>query len=219
MDSSVLAEYFPLFAQGALITLRVSIIGIIAALMIGLVGAVISYLRVPVASQLVAAYVELGRNTPLLVQLFFIYFGLPKLGMVLSSEASAIIGLAFLGGAYMTEALRSGLNAVNQVQWESALSLGFTRLPALHHVVVPQALSIAMPSVVANVIFLIKETSVVSVVALADLVFVAKELIGREYNTNEALGLLVFFYLIILLPVSLFGRWLEGRLRHAQYGA
>ena len=129
-----------------------------------------------------------------------------------------MIGLAFIGGGYMAEAFRSGLESVDRIQWESAVSLGMRPGAAMRHVVVPQAVSACFPALVANVIFLIKETSVVSVVALADLVFVAKELIGNEYNTSEALFLLVFFYLLVVLPVSLLGSRLERRIRHAEFG-
>lgn len=218
MQLDVIERYLPLYGQAALVTLQISLLGIVLALAVGLVGALLREARVPVLSQLVVAYVEVARNTPLIVQLFFIYFGLPKAGLLLSATTSAVVGLAFLGGAYMTEAFRSGLESVGRIQWESATSLGMRRGQVLRHVVVPQAVSRCMPALVANTIFLVKETSVVSVVALPDLVFRAKELIGREYNTPEALVLLVAFYLLILLPVSLLGRWLEGRVRHAEFG-
>lgn len=218
MDPEVLPRYLPLYGQAALVTLQISLLGTVLALAVGLAGALLRHARIPVLSQLVAAYVEVARNTPLIVQLFFIYFGLPKAGLVLSATTSAVMGLGFLGGAYMTEAFRSGLESVGRIQFESATSLGMRPAQVMRRVVVPQALSRCMPALVANVVFLVKETSVVSVVALPDLVFRAKELIGREYNTPEALALLVAFYLLILLPVSLLGRWLEGRLRHAEFG-
>lgn len=153
------------------------------------------------------------------MQLFFLYFGLPKLGVTLSSEACAITGLAFLGGSYMAEAIRSGLESIDNIQMQSALSLGFSRFEALWHVILPQALAVAVPALTANVVFLIKETSVVGVVALPELVFVAKEQIGQSYETREALFLLVTFYLIILLPVSLLAGVVERRMRKHVFGS
>lgn len=205
MDPQVIGRYLPVYGRAVLVTVEVSALGILLAIAIGLLCASVRYARVPAVGRLAGGYVQLARNTPLIVLLFFIYYGLPKVEIRLSQLASAVIGLAFIGGGYMAEAFRSGLESVDRIQWESAVSLGMRPGAAMRHVVVPQAVSACFPALVANVIFLIKETSVVSVVALADLVFVAKELIGNEYNTSEALFLLVFFYLLVVLPVSLLG--------------
>ena len=218
MDPQVIGRYLPVYGRAVLVTVEVSALGILLAIAIGLLCASVRYARVPAVGRLAGGYVQLARNTPLIVLLFFISYGLPKVEIRLSQLASAVIGLAFIGGGYMAEAFRSGLESVDRIQWESAVSLGMRPGAAMRHVVVPQAVSACFPALVANVIFLIKETSVVSVVALADLVFVAKELIGNEYNTSEALFLLVFFYLLVVLPVSLLGSRLERRIRHAEFG-
>ena len=218
MDPQVIGRYLPVYGRAVLVTVEVSALGILLAIAIGLLCASVRYARVPAVGRLAGGYVQLARNTPLIVLLFFIYYGLPKVEIRLSQLASAVIGLAFIGGGYMAEAFRSGLESVDRIQWESAVSLGMRPGAAMRHVVVPQAVSACFPALVANVIFLIKETSVVSVVALADLVFVAKELIGNEYNTSEALFLLVFFYLLVVLPVSLLGSRVERRIRHAEFG-
>ncbi|MDR0847863.1 MAG: amino acid ABC transporter permease [Propionibacteriaceae bacterium] len=219
MEPELLGEYLPVFARAAWLTLWVGLTGIVCAVVVGLACAVVQHFRVPFARQLVSAYIELSRNTPLVVQLFFLYFGLPKLGIVLSSATCAIVGLAFLGGSYMAEAIRSGLEAVDDGQSQSALALGLSRGLTLRHVVLPQAVALAMPAFTANIIFLIKETSVVSIVALPDLMYVAKDLIGTDYNTREALTLLVAFYLVILLPISLGAGKLEKKVRYAAFGS
>ena len=118
----------------------------------------------------------------------------------------------------MAEAFRSGLEAIDRIQEESALSIGLTHSQVMKYVIFPQALSISVPALCANVIFLIKETSVFSVVALADLMYVAKDLIGLYYKTDEALLMLVIAYLILLLPISIAAAWLERRLRYAGFG-
>lgn len=207
-----------MYVDAAILTLRIAAIGIVGSLAVGLLVAAIRHYRIPIASQIGAAYVELSRNTPLLVQLFFIYFGLPRVGIKWSGETCAIVGLIFLGGAYMAEALRSGLDSVETIQWESASALGLTRTQTLRHVALPQAIATSVPPLAANVIFLIKETSVVSVVALPDLVYVAKDLIGMSYNTSEALVLLVLAYLVILLPVSIAARLIEKKVRRGGFG-
>ncbi|MDR1448762.1 MAG: amino acid ABC transporter permease [Propionibacteriaceae bacterium] len=218
MDVNTLLDYLPLFAQAAVLTIGIAAMGVACSLVIGLLGAIYLYFRTPVLRQFFAVYIEVSRNTPLVVQLFFLYYALPKLGLVLSSAVCAITGLAFLGGGYMAEAWRSGLEAVPPLQFRSALSLGFKPIAALRHVALPQAMARAAPALTANTVFLIKETSVVSVVALPDLVFVAKDLIGASYNTSEALTLLVLFYLLILLPVALAAAALERKLRHGEFG-
>ena len=119
----------------------------------------------------------------------------------------------------MAEAFRSGLESVDKIQTESAYSLGMNKMQAMRYVILPQAMSVSIPAFVANVIFLMKETSVFSAISLMDLMFTAKDLIGLYYKTTESLFLLVVFYLILLLPISVLGSLLERRLRHAGFGA
>jgi polar amino acid transport system permease protein len=198
--------------------LKVGAIGIALAFLVGIVVAAVRHLNIPVLKTAASVYTELSRNTPLLVQLFFLYFGLPKIGVRLSGEWCAIIGLTFLGGSYMAEALRAGLASVEKIQSESARVLGFSPLQSMRYVILPQALAVSMPPLTANVIFLIKEISVVSAIALPDLMYVTKDLIGNSYRTDESLLLLVSAYIVILLPVSLFATYLERRVRYAGFG-
>lgn len=218
MNWDFIVQYLPLYEKAALLTLKIGLAGIAIAVAVGLVCSVIQYEKIPVLRQITSAYIELSRNTPLLVQLFFIYYGLPKLGVQTNAEVCGVAGLAFLGGSYMAEAFRSGLEAVEPIQTESALSLGMTQGQAIRFVVLPQAMSVSVPAFVANVIFLLKETSVFSAISLMDLMFTAKDLIGLYYKTTESLFLLVVFYLLILLPVSIVGSLLERRLRYAGFG-
>ena len=118
----------------------------------------------------------------------------------------------------MSESIRSGLESVEKSQIESAVSLGMSKTHTMKEVIFPQALAVSVPGICANVIFLIKETSVVSGIALADLMYVTKDLIGLYYETDEALLMLVVFYLIILLPISILATLLERRLRYAGFG-
>lgn len=209
----------PRFVDATLLTLHLSLWSIIFALLIGVFCAAVQVYRLRGLQWLVKAYIELSRNTPLLIQVFFLYFGLSKIGLKLDGFTCGVIGLSFLGGSYMAEAIRAGLEAVSKGQVESALSIGLTPLQAFRYVIFPQAFAIATPAIGANCLFLIKETSVISALAVAELMFLAKDIIGMDYKTNEALFLLVVFYLIILLPVSIFIRYLERRLRQAKYGA
>lgn len=218
MDWNVISKSIPLYWDAMLLTLKIGWIGVALATLIGLVSAVIIHFRIPVLSVIFKIYIEIFRNTPLLIQLFFLYFALPKIGVKISAEVCGWLGLGLLGGSYMSEAFRSGIEAIDIVQRESALSLGMTDFQVMIHVILPQALSYSTPAFVANIIFLLKETSVFSAISLMDLMFRAKDLIGLYYNTAEYLALLVVFYLIILLPVSVLGTVLERRLRYASFG-
>ena len=218
MDTSFMVKFLPMYVKAAGLTLRLGVAGILLSLLVGGLCCTARHFRVPVLDKVAGVYIELARNTPLLVQLFFLYFGLPKAGIKLDAETCAVVGLTFLGGAYMAESLRSGLESVDRVQLESGMCIGLTPLQNLRYVILPQGLATAIPSIGANVVFLIKETSVFSAVALADLMYVAKDLIGMYYRTDEALTMLVVAYLVILLPVSVAATLLERRLRHAGFG-
>ena len=211
MNWEFIFKYLPLYQEAALLTLKIGLIGIAVSIIIGLFCSLVQYYKVPVLRQIATVYIEISRNTPLLIQLFFIYYALPKVGVQVSSEMAGYIGLAFLGGSYMSETFR-------KIHTESALSLGMKHPQIMRYVILPQAFSTSVPPFVANVIFLLKETSVFSAVSLMDLMFVAKDLIGLYYKTTECLFMLVVFYLIILLPVSILGSVLERKLRYAGFG-
>lgn len=211
-------DSLPLYRDAAWITLKIGFWGILFSLAIGLICSIAQYFRVKLLRSIVQVYIELSRNTPLLIQLFFLYFGLTKLGIALSENTCAIIGLSFLGGSYMAEAFRSGLEAVSRSQIESGLSIGLSRAQLVRYVILPQAFSVGIPSIGANCIFLLKETSIVGAIAVVDLMNVTKDLIGMYYQTFEALFMLVAVYLIMILPLSIFLTWLERKARYAEFG-
>ena len=216
MDFQFIEKYVPLYVAEGKLTLCIACIGIVLSILIGILASAVLYYRIPLLKRLVSVYVELSRNTPLLVQLFFLYFGLPKMGIRWSSEVCGIVGLSFLGGAYMTESFRAALSTVEKGQLESAKSLGLNPIQILRYVLLPEAITVAVPSIVANMIFLIKETSVFSGIALKDLMYEAKDLIGLYYKTEESLVMLVVAYLILLLPVSILGTVLERRVKNVR---
>jgi len=216
LEFQFIEKYVPLYVAAGKLTLCIACIGIVLSILIGILASAVLYYRIPLLKRLVSVYVELSRNTPLLVQLFFLYFGLPKIGIRWSSEVCGIIGLSFLGGAYMTESFRAALSTVEKGQLESAKSLGLNPIQILRYVLLPEATTVAIPSIVANMIFLIKETSVFSGIALKDLMYEAKDLIGLYYKTEESLVMLVVAYLILLLPVSILGTVLERRVKNVR---
>ena len=212
MDINFIKQVIPMYVEAGILTLEIGFTGIILSFVTGIFCAIIRYWKIPVLNVIVRVYTELSRNTPLLIQLFFLYFALPRLGIKLSSQACGIIGLTFLGGSYMAETFRSALGTVGRPQLESGMCIGLNKVQIVRYVVLPQAAAVSVPGIVANIIFLLKETSVFSAVALADLMYVAKDLIGLYYKTEESLLLLVIAYFIILLPVSIIARILEKKL-------
>ena len=218
MDINFIIEVLPLFQKALFITLKLACIGIFFSIVIGLICNLLLAKENIFLSSLVNAYIELSRNTPLLIQLFFLYYGLPKFGIKLDEQVCAIIGLSFLGGSYMSEALRAGIEAVHKNQIESGLSLGMNKYQLFRYVIMPQAISVSIPLIAANAIFLVKETSVVGIIAVKELMNLSKTLIGVYYKTYETMFLLIIFYLIILLPLSLILSYIERKIRYAEHG-
>lgn len=219
MNWHYIIQAAPRFFHAAKLTLELAAYGIVLSLAVGLAAAVCMAYRLPVLDRLSRGYVELSRNTPLLIQLFFLYYGLPKIGIKIDGFTCGVIALVFLGGGYMAEALRAGLLAVPKGQIEAAKAIGLGNVQIFRYVVLPQAWAVSLPAIAANVLFLIKETSVIGAVSVAELMFVTKDIIGMDYKTNEALFLLFVSYLIILLPVSVWARYAERKVRRAKYGA
>jgi polar amino acid transport system permease protein len=217
MDVPYMVKFVPAFGRAIVLTAELSALGILAALIIGALAAVAVYHKTPVLSALAKVYVELSRNTPLMIQLFFLYFGLPRVGIRLEATTCAVAGLAFLGGGYMAEAIRGGLEAIGKTQIESGLCIGLSRLQLVRHVIWPQAMAVAMPALGANAIFLIRETSVFSVVALADIMYVANDLM-MEGRSNETNVMMIASYLILILPASQALLLVERRLRRVGFG-
>lgn len=209
MNWEFIIKYLPMYERAALLTVKLGLAGVICAIIVGLICAIIQYEKVPVARQIVAVYIELSRNTPLLVQLFFIYYGLPKIGIQTDPQTCGIAGLTFLGGSYMAEAFRSGLETVAEVQTESALSLGMNRLQAMRYVVLPQAFSISVPAFMASLILMI---GVVEVLKVSQQIIEA----NRMSSPNAAFGIYLVVFLLYFFacwPISMLAKYLERRWR------
>lgn len=218
MDLTVIQESLPLFGEGLWLTLKLSFFGIVGAALVGLLCSFIQYFKFPVVNRVVSAYIELSRNTPLLIQLFFIYYGLPQVGIKIPAEICAVIGIIFLGGSYMAEGFTGGLRGVSKSQVESGIAIGLNQSQLARYVIFPQGMMLSIPAFAANVIFLIKETSIFSVIAIPELTNTALDLIGMYYHTNEYLFLLVLSYAVILIPLSILLTWLEKKVRYGTFG-
>ena len=213
-DWHFILEHSAEFGGALWVTLKVGVISILCSALFGLGNATAIYLRLPYFETVIKAYVEIARNTPLLIQLFVIYFGFPQLGWSPDGETSAYMAMIFLGTAYMTKLFRGGYMALSNQQQESALALGLSRWQTLWWVLWPQLGRMTFPTWAASAIFLLKETTVVSAVAVPEILYTTTNYIALYYKTYEMLAVMTGLYVLLFVPLSLTLRQLEGRLLH-----
>jgi cystine transport system permease protein len=180
--TSLLRDALPLMLKGAGWTLLLAVASVFFGAVIGTFVAITRLAKVPGLSQFAALYVSCMRGTPLLVQLFVIYFGLPSIGIQFDPISAGILGLSLNVGAYLSETIRGAINGVEHGQWNAARSLGLTQAQTLRYVVGPQALRLAVPSLSNSLISLIKDTSLVSVIAVGELMLATKEVIATTFQ-------------------------------------
>jgi len=212
---AAIARGLPYLLEGAGLTVAISSVAMVLALVLGLALAAISQAPGPVARRLVAAYVEVFRNTPLLIQIFIVYFGLPQLGVKLSPFLSGLAALVLYAAAYNTEIFRAGLEAVPHGQFEAARSAGLGELQILRYVILPQAVRICFPALGNNLVSLVKNSSLVSTIGMVELMFVANDISFNNFRTFEIYGTAAVMYVVIVLALTRLLRAAEGRLLRA----
>jgi ABC-type amino acid transport system permease subunit len=163
----------------------------------------------------VDVYVEVFRNTPLLIQIFIVYFGLPQLGLRLSPFLSGLSALVLYAAAYNAEIFRAGLEAVPKGQHEAALSGGLSTAQVLRFVVVPQAVRIAFPALGNNLVSLVKNSSLVSTIGMVELMFVANDISFNNFRTFEIYGAAGVLYVVLVLVLTRLLRVAEARMARA----
>lgn len=207
-------KYLPLLLRGAVTTVEISVLGMAVAVVAGLVVVLLRLYGVAPLRWLAKAYVEVIRGTPLLIQLFLIYYGLPEIGIRLNAFFAAILGLGLNYAASEAENYRAGIQSIPRGQVEAALALGMSRAQALRHVVLPQALRFVIPPVTNDFIAMFKDSSIVSVITMVELTKVYGMLAMSTYD-YIGLGLMTAgIYFALSYPASLYAGWLERRLGH-----
>jgi polar amino acid transport system substrate-binding protein len=202
----------PLLLQGAPMTLLISLLSMALAVALGLVIALLNLYAPWPVQWLARAYVEVMRGTPLLIQLYLIFYGLPNVGIRLSPLVAAVTGLGLNYAAYEAENYRAGIQAIPHGQMEAALSLGLTRWQALQHIIVPQALRLVIPPVTNDFIALFKDSSIVSVITMVELTKVYGQLAATYYDYIGVGLLTAALYFLMGLPFVRLARWAETRL-------
>ena len=188
--------------KGLLVTMEVSAVSLVLSSLFGLITAICRLSGSFAAQAIARAYMEAIRNTPLLVQLFFIYFVFSPM-VDLSRFASAVLALSLFEGAYASEIIRAGILAVPRSQWEAAGSIGLNRYRIYRHVVLPQALRHMTPPLVSQAVSLIKDSALVSTIAIYDLTMKGQEIIAETYLVFELWFTIAAIYLILTLSLSL----------------
>jgi polar amino acid transport system substrate-binding protein len=206
--------YLPLLLRGAVITIEISVLGMALAVVAGLALVLTRLYAVAPLRWLAQVYVEVIRGTPLLIQLFFIYYGLPEIGIRLQAFPAAILGLGLNYAAYEAENYRAGIEAIPRGQTEAAQALGMTRWQSLQHIILPQAFRLVIPPITNDFIALFKDSSIVSVITMVELTKVYGMLAMSTYD-YIGLGLMTAtIYFALSYPASIFANWLEKRLRY-----
>jgi polar amino acid transport system permease protein len=199
-------------AEGLKNTLKVSAIAVVGAFVIGVVLGAARAHRVPVVSQLAAVYVEVIRNTPILVQIFMLYFALPQVGIRLDAFTVAWLSVMIWGGAFNTENFRAGFEAVPTRYREAGLALGFRGVSTFLNITLPIGGRIALPSSINTYISVVKNTSLMYVIAYPELTTVALQINALTLETTETFTVLAITYLVIVWSMSAVIRLLESHL-------
>jgi polar amino acid transport system substrate-binding protein len=205
-------SFVPLLAKGAVVTIEISLFAMILAIVLGLAIAVVRLYAHPFFARLAIFYIEVIRGTPLLIQLYLIFYGLPHIGLRLSPFFSAILGLGLNYAANEAENYRAGILAVPKSQMDAAFALGMSKRESLIHIIIPQALRLVIPPVTNDFIALIKDSSLVSVITLVELTTVYSQL-ATTYFDYLGIGLLTAaMYFLVGLPFARLSRFAEKRL-------
>jgi cystine transport system permease protein len=211
----LLRDAAPVMLRGAGYTLLLAVSAMLGGLLLGLPTALMRVAPWAPLRWPAAVYVSAFRGTPLLVQLFVVYYGLPSIGIEFTPVAAGVLTLSLNAGAYLSESLRGAILSVAQGQWRAAYSLGLNWGQALRHVILPQALRVAVPSMSNTLISLIKDTSLVSVITMTELMLVTKELISVTFRPLPLYVAAAIIYWILSLFFEALQRRAERRLNRA----
>lgn len=210
---ALLKRYLPSFIAGAGVTLELTFIGLGLGFLFGLALALARVYGPKWLKAFATGYIEIFRGTPLLVQLFLIYYGLPSLGLTLSQSLSAYLALGFNSAAYQAEYLRGAIQAIGQSQMMAGRSIGLTTWQTIRFVILPQALRLALPSWSNEPISLLKTTAVVFLIAVQDLMARAKRAATVTYNPVGSYLAAAVIYLVMVFAISALLKWAERKTR------
>jgi len=203
------------FLNGFIYTLAVSFLALSISLVFGTIGGVMATGRIKALRSYTRIYVEIFQNTPLVIQIFFLYFALPPLGIHLSVFLVGIIGIGAYHGAYISEVVRSGIESIPKGQFEASTSQGFTYIQQMCYVILPQTIKIILPPLTNQMVNLIKNTSVLLIIAGGELMYVADIYAADSGNYAPAYLFTALLYFIVCYPLAYFAKYYEDKLKMA----
>jgi polar amino acid transport system permease protein len=202
----------PYMLQGTVITLEISVCAMVLASVVGLAMGLISASNMRVPKAIIKAYVYFVRGTPALVQIFLVYFALPRIGLELSSFWSGVVALAFNSAGFIAEIMRAGLQSIDAGQTEAALSIGMTDRQSILFILLPQSLRRVTPPLTNELITVVKSSSLLSVISITELTRSAQLIIAERFVPFELYAALAVYYLILISILSLGSEYVEKRL-------
>lgn len=210
-DFAPVLHNMDLLLRGALFTLELTAIGTLLGVSLGIIGAAVRAWKIQPFATAFAVYVELIRNTPFLVQLFFIFFGLPSLGVQISEWQAAVLAMVINLGAYSTEIIRAGVQAISKSQLEAAAALAMSRFEAFRHVVLVPALGKVWPALSSQIIIVMLGSAVCSQIATEELSFYANFIQSRDFRAFETYFVTTLIYLCMALLIRQLLAWVGRR--------
>lgn len=197
MDINVLKEIFPVLIKATGITIELTVISVVLGTIIGIFVALLKLTKNPFINVIASFYTWIIRGTPMLLQLFFFYYGLPFVGIKLEPMNAAIIGLSLNSGAYMAEIIRGGIISVDKGQFEACKALGFTYVQTMTRVILPQTIRVLLPPVGNEFITMLKDTSLVSTIAMVELMRSAQQIYSSNFRPMEPFFIAACIYLAL----------------------
>lgn len=212
----LIIEFLPVFGRGALITLAATAVGFVFALIVGAI--LLTLMRTPSwFVRMPATFcMEFVRSTPLLVQVYFLFFVLPNFGISMPAFLTGVIALGLHHGAYVSETYRAALAAVPRGQWDAAISLNYPTAKAYRYLILPQAVPIVIPALGNTLITMIKDTPILSAITVTELMFVANEIGSQRFQYTEPITFAAVIYLVMSLAAAAVVSWLDRSIRHAR---
>lgn len=212
LDYSILIDRIPNLLMGCLVTLEISLAALVIGMVIGIVLALFRISSIKPLRAFSMAYIWVVRGTPLLVQLFILYFGLPQLGIQMSSMTAGILGIGLNTGAYIAEIIRSGIIAIDDGQMEAAESIGMSYPKAMIRIIAPQVIRIIVPSLLNQFIITLKNSSIASLVTITELMRAGNQIIYATFRSFEVYTVVAFLYLIMCSALMVLSKYVEKRL-------
>ena len=208
----VIFEYLPLFLTGLKSTFLISIVSIMLALVVGIIACACRISGIKSIKYPSIAYIEIIRSTPLLVQIYFLYFGLPTLGLRIPELQTGILALTLNSGAYIAEIIRAGINSVDDGQIEAGISSGLNYFQRMRFIILPQALGVTVPPLLGQSIVLVKDSALLSLISVMELTRCGQTMTSERFMPSEAFFTVAFFYMCIYFCLKALADWSQKKL-------